>query len=103
LSDIGTGKGDPRFRIFGSGMIDLLGVDLTGKKMSEVIQSAEADGILQHFAEIRDRNLIGFLDGNLGRLGFEHRRFTAIELPLVKDTDKVEQILHAILPPPHLR
>lgn len=103
LSDIAVGKADPKFRICGSGLAEMVGFDVTGKKMSEAFPIVEDDGIYEHFAAIRDQSLIGFLEGNLGRLGYEHRNFQAIELPLVKDGDTVVQLLHAMLPPGHWR
>lgn len=97
LSDLVTEDADLRFRIFGSSAAELMGADLTGKRLSEVIPAAVPDGVLQHFAQIRDGRLIGFLTGNIGRPGLEHRRFTVVELPLENDDGTVAQILHCFL------
>jgi hypothetical protein len=96
LSDL-MPNADPRFRIFGSGAAELIGADLTGKRLSEVVPAAVPDGVLQHFAEIRDGRLIGLLAGNVGRPGLEHRTFKVVELPLENDEGEVAQILHCFL------
>jgi hypothetical protein len=96
LSDL-MPNADARFRIFGSGAAELIGADLTGKRLSEAMPAAVPDGVLQHFAEIRDGRLIGFLAGNVGRPGFEHRTFKVVELPLENDEGEVAQILHSFL------
>ena len=95
LSDLPPGKADPCFRIFGSGATELMGGDLTGKRLSEVVPDAEADGVLEHFAALRDERLIGYLVGNVVRPGHGHRVFMIIELPLENECGDVTQILHA--------
>jgi hypothetical protein len=94
LSDISPQHADPRFRIFGSGAVELLGEDLTGRYLTEAVPAAEADGVIAHFAELRDHRLVGFLSGKLGKEGREFIDFKVIELPLVNDAGEVVQILH---------
>lgn len=95
LSDISSASADPRFRIFGSGAVELLGEDLTGKQLTESVPAAEVDGVIAHFAQIRDHKLIGLLSGKLGKENREFIQFMVIELPLVNDAGEVSQILHA--------
>ena len=94
LSDISAEDADPRFRIFGSGASEIVGADLTGKKLTEGVPSAQRDGVIEHFARLRDDRLIGFLRGDPGNPGREHVRLQVIELPLVGDSGAVVQILH---------
>jgi hypothetical protein len=98
LSDISAEDADPRFRIFGSGASELVGANLTGKKLTEGVPSAERDGVIEHFAQLRDHRLIGFLRGDPGSPGREHIRLLVIELPLVDDSGAVVQILHGFQP-----
>ena len=96
LSDLGT-DGDPRFRLFGSGMAEVMGRDLTGRCLSESFPSAGPDGVLAHFDAIRRERLIGLLAGNVGKAGHEHRIFKVVELPLGNDAGEVGQVLHACI------
>lgn len=93
LSDLAP-DGDPRFRLFGTAVAEVLGGDLTGKRLSEGFPSAARDGVLAHFAAIRDERLIGFLTSNVAKPGHEHRQVTVAELPLEDDSGQVCQILH---------
>lgn len=96
LSDLGP-EGDPRFRIFGSGMAEVMGGDLTGRRLSEGFPAAGPDGVLDHFAAIRRERLIGLLTGNVAKAGHEHRCFKVVELPLRNEDGEVSQLLHACL------
>lgn len=96
LSDLGP-DGDLRFRIFGSGMAEMMGGDFTGRTLSESFPDVRQDGVLAHFAAIRENGLIGLLAGNVGRIGREHRRFSVVELPLQNHEGEICQILHACL------
>lgn len=96
LSDLGP-KGDPRFRIFGSGMAEVMGGDLTGRRLSEAFPAAGPDGVLDHFAAIQRERLIGLLTGNVAKPGHEHRCFKMVELPLQNEDGEVCQVLHACL------
>lgn len=94
LSDISVESADPKFRIFGSGAAEILGEDLTGKHLTEAVPAAEADGVIAHFAQLRDQRLIGFLSGKLNKPGREFIDFKVIELPLADDAGEVVQFLH---------
>ena len=98
LSDFGADDVEPRFRIFGSGLSELMGADLTGKPLSEAVPNAAEDGILQHLARVRDQGKIGLVSGNVGMPGLEHRNLMVIELPLQNEAGKVAQLLHGIRP-----
>jgi len=100
LSDLTAADAEPRFRIFGSGAAELMGGDLTGKRLTEGILAAARDGVLTQFAAIRDERLIGLLMANVPIPGLEHRTFKVVELPLANDSGAVGQILHAFLTPP---
>lgn len=103
LSDIGAESADPRFRIFGTGAAELIGADLTGKRLTEVVPAAGPDGVIEHFAALRDGRLIGLLSGNVGRPGLQHRKFMVVELPLQNDAGEVAQILHCFFIPTESR
>lgn len=94
LSEIAA-NGDLHFRLFGSGAAELMGGDLTGKKLTDRFPGAGQDGVLDHLAAIRDGRLIGYLTTNLPIPGLEHRIFDVVELPLGNDGDDVSQLLHA--------
>ncbi|MGF1594586.1 MAG: PAS domain-containing protein [Kiloniellaceae bacterium] len=97
LSEISGPDADPKFRICGSGVSELLGGDLTGRKISEAFPMARDDGVLDHFAAIREEKLIGLLASNIPLPGHEHRHFKAVELPLEDDAGAVGRILHCLL------
>jgi hypothetical protein len=97
LSDLAAADADPRFRIFGSGAAELMGADFTGKRLTEGIPAAARDGVIAHFAAIRDDRLIGLLMANVPVPGLEHRTFKVVELPLENDSGAVGQILHVFL------
>ncbi|HMA16693.1 MAG: PAS domain-containing protein [Bacteroidota bacterium] len=94
LSDI-TANGDLYFRLFGSGAVELMGGDLTGKKLTDYFPAAGQDGVLAHLIALRDGRQIGYLTTNLPIPGLEHRTFDVVELPLGNDGDEVSQLLHA--------
>lgn len=94
LSEIAA-NGDLRFRLFGSGAAELMGGDLTGKKLTDRFPGAGRDGILAHLAAVRDGRQIGYLTTSLPLPGLEHRAFDVVELPLANDGDEVSQLLHA--------
>jgi hypothetical protein len=102
LSDLIAEDADPRFRIFGSGAAELMGGDLTGKRLTDGIPAAARDGVLTHFAAIRDERLIGLLMANVPIPGLEYRTFKVVELPLENDSGAVGQILHVFLTTPGL-
>lgn len=99
LSDLGP-DGDPRFRLFGSGMAEVFGRDQTGRRLSESFPAAGPDGVLAHFASIQRERLIGLLAGNVASPGHEHRIFKVVELPLGNEAGEVGQVLHVCLNQP---
>ncbi|HEY9537676.1 MAG TPA: PAS domain-containing protein [Kiloniellaceae bacterium] len=99
LSDLEP-DGDPRFRIFGSGVAEILGGDLTGKRLSEGFPAAAQDGVLAHISAVRDERLIGLLTSNVAKPGHEHRCITVVELPLQNVSGAVCQILHVCFSAP---
>jgi hypothetical protein len=97
LSEISSPDSDPKFRICGSGVVELLGSDLTGRKLSEAFPMARPDGVLAHFEAIVEQRLIGLLASNIPLPGHEHRHFKAVELPLEDEAGAVGRILHCLL------
>ncbi|GAB4362085.1 MAG: hypothetical protein Kow00114_17090 [Kiloniellaceae bacterium] len=97
LSEIAASDANPRFRLCGSGVVELLGGDLTGRKLSDMFPRVDADGVLAHFAAIREERVIGFLESNIPVPGREHRHFKALELPLEDEAGAVGRILHCLL------
>jgi hypothetical protein len=97
LGDITPDDADPVFRIFGSEAVDLLGRDLTGKKLSLSVPAVVTDGILEHFEHIRDERLIGTVTGKIGMEGREFLDFQVIEMPLENAAGEVSQILFGYL------
>jgi PAS domain len=98
LSDIQPEPLDLRFRIFGSGVVELMNDDLTGKLLTQSMPASVSDRVIEHFTEIRNNRLIGFLLAQVGTPGSEHRHFKVIELPLVADDgNQVTQILHGFV------
>lgn len=98
LSDVQPDPMDLRFRIFGSGVVELMDDDLTGKLLSQSAPAAVNEQVVEHFTRIRNDRLIGFLVAQVGTPGSEHKRFKVIELPLASDdSDQVTQILHGFV------
>lgn len=98
LSDFPAGALQPRFRLFGSRLADWMGMDLTGRHLSDAVPSAESDGILHHLARVRDEGAIGLVTGNVGLPGLEHRDLHVLELPLRDERGQVVQLFHGIPP-----
>lgn len=94
LSEVAA-DGDLRFRLFGSGAAELMGSDLTGRRLSDYFPSAARDGVLTHLLALRDSGQIGYLSSNLPIPGLEHRIFDVVELPLRSESGAVSQLLHA--------
>lgn len=99
LSDITREDPDPQFRICGTGVVEILGVDLTGKKLSHIGPEQGRGELLHHFEQIRDRKLIGFMAGLVAIPGREFMQFKVLELPLANAAGEVGQVLHAMVRP----
>lgn len=95
LSDVAAAEAELRFRMFGSGAAELLGGDLTGRRLSEAFPVTRQDSVIAHFEAIRTDRLIGLQSANVPIPGLEHRRFSVVELPLENEAGEVSQILHA--------
>lgn len=98
LSDFPASAAEPRFRLFGSGLAEWMGIDLTGRPLSDGVPTAESDGIFHHLARVRDEGVIGLVSGYVGLPGLEHRDLNVIELPLCDAQGQVNQLLHGIRP-----
>lgn len=96
LSDFPAGAAEPRFRLFGSGLAEWMGIDLTGRPLSDGVPTADSDGIFQHLARVREEGLIGLVSGYVGLPGLEHRDLNVIELPLCDAQGEVNQLLHGL-------
>src|SRR3546814_17688596 len=87
-----------RFRA--AGVAEILGGDLTGKRLSEGCPAAAQDGVLAHISAVRDERLIGLLTSNVAKPGHEHRCITVVELPLQNVSGAGCQILHVCFSAP---
>ena len=85
---------DPEFRIVGETWRALRDGDGTGMRFSQMLPRLYALQFRDHFAAIRDGNLIGWAAGRSPHARTSYLRFQAIELPFRRGGPAVAGLIH---------
>lgn len=87
--------GDPRYRIrlAGTQVVDILGVDGTGKFVDELLTTDEGAEIIRAYREILHTRQPQYLAGNLRASGRGHVPFRRVAFPLARNGEDVDMLL----------
>jgi hypothetical protein len=81
-----------RTRLIGTRVVDLLGADITGKFVDEVLTGDRGAEIIAEYDQIAMSKRPGYLTGTLTNLGREHMRFQRAAFPLARDGMNVDML-----------
>jgi len=89
VSDVFWEPYDYRYRLYGTNVVNKIGIDVTGKRASELIDINYVDDTEMEFYEMVGRNLhITKTSGLIRMPGREHIKETFVELPLSDTGDR---------------
>jgi hypothetical protein len=93
--------GDPRYRIrlAGTQVVELLGVDGTGKFVDEILTTPEGAAIIRTYKDMLESKVPQPLHGALRGHGRDHIPFQRVAFPLARDGINVDMLLFLILRP----
>jgi hypothetical protein len=86
---------EPRYRIrlVGTEVVDIQGVDGTGKYVEEVLNRAEAATIVQGYGEIIRSHVPSYREGVVATVGREHVHYRRMAFPLARDGKNVDMLI----------
>jgi len=87
---------DYRFKIFGTGFVDLFGHDYTGAFICETMAAGHIDSLKKHFQLLVDGPMIGWVKGQLPLEERDYLPFEVIDLPLRGENDEVISFIHLL-------
>lgn len=92
---IAQADAEPRYRIrlVGTEVVDIQGVDGTGRYVEEVLNKAEAAIIMQGYGEIVRSHVPGYRQGVVATVGREHVHYTRMAFPLARDGEHVDMLI----------
>ncbi len=92
---IAQADAEPRYRIrlVGTEVVDIQGIDGTGKYVEEVLNRAEAAMIMQGYGEIVRSHVPGYREGVVATVEREHVRYRRIAFPLARDGEHVDMLI----------
>lgn len=89
---------DLRYRIWGSDITNLLGKDMTGHLFSEAYNTADWGIVVETISNVLSRPCFNYLWGPLPRTSRQFVSFQAVDLPMSSSGERVDMIMHAMLP-----
>ena len=87
---------DYRFKIFGTGFVDLFGRDYTGALICETMASGHVGFLKKHFQLLIEGPGIGWVKGKLPLEGRDYLPFEVIDLPLSNEAGEVVSFIHLL-------
>lgn len=86
--------GNPRYRtrLAGTHVVDLLGVDTTGKFVDEILPPTNGAEIIGHYNQVVMTKQPHYLEGNLSNRGREHIALERIAFPLARNGEDVDML-----------
>ncbi|MGD1876442.1 MAG: PAS domain-containing protein [Kiloniellaceae bacterium] len=95
LSKFEGAEPDPRFRLAGEKVAEVLQFETQGRRISDLAPQFYELQFRDHFHKIREHGLIGLTSGKLPAKGRGHVTLRILELPFRDGGSAVERLLHA--------
>lgn len=88
-----TGQHRYRVRLMGSEVVEMMGKDLTGKYVREVLPGNAGEELARLYGEIVRTRTPQYRTGKFERQGREHVHYARVAFPLAKDGENVDMLI----------
>lgn len=95
LIEVIGGGADFRYRLHGTALVDILGTDLTGRRLSELTETMQAVAGREYREALTSREPVSFTRIRFNRTT-DHRQVSNLILPLAADGQTIDMLLFAI-------
>lgn len=95
LVEVIDGGADFRYRLHGTTMVEILGMDLTGRRLSEMTDVIRAVAGPEFRAAVATGRPTGFTRIRVNR-SVDHRQVTTLILPLATDGRTIDMLLYGV-------
>ena len=82
-----------RTRLAGTKVVEILGDEMTGKFLDEMLPTVSGSEIIRQYDGIVETKQPHYLEGNLRNRGREHILFQRIAFPLARDGEEVDMLV----------